>query len=295
MSTQQPHPTSLRHLSLIALFSATLSACGGGDDTPATSTPAPAPIAGAPAPAAAPAIASYAGTYTGTYSGVDSGTFSVVIDTSGRMTGQGTLPAQSETFTVVGQLQADGAVSMNTAGLAGSGEFSGSVSAAGVISGTWRYLAPNVGTGTFTGIRSSVANTPATSGCNVLAGDNRLVFQNAPTDFCGFVKSASFANNTATYYEFESTASTGPIPNLVKFYLVGDIVDSMLVEDLNKGYQWGCGNAVALGYNYGVCSGVSTSTVNNFRQFTLNNANLRPNPTSANGQILTVNGLLIQP
>jgi hypothetical protein len=73
------HPTnssSLRQLSLAALFSATLAACGGGDDTPAAAagtptpapaaaTPAPTPVAGTPAPAPAtvtPAPAPAAGT-----------------------------------------------------------------------------------------------------------------------------------------------------------------------------------------------------------------------------------------
>lgn len=183
---------------------------------------------------------------------------------------------------------------MNTTGLAGSGVFSGSVNAAGVISGTWSYLPPNVGTGTFTGQRGVTSATPNTGGCISLPGDDKLVFQNAPPDLCTFVKSASFVNPAATYYEFESTTTTGPIPNLVKFYLVGGIVDSVLVEDLNKGYGWGCGNSVFIGYNYGACAGISTTTQNNLRQFTFNNASMRPHPNSKNGQTLIVNGSLIK-
>jgi hypothetical protein len=67
MSSIRPSRLSLRRLSLMALFGATLAACGGGDDevanlTPPASTPAPtagpapAPTPGAtPAPAPAPA------------------------------------------------------------------------------------------------------------------------------------------------------------------------------------------------------------------------------------------------
>lgn len=68
----------------------------------------------------------------------------------------------------------------------------------------------------------------------------------------------------------------------------------MLIQDLNKGYTWGCGNAVSFGHNYGICSGISTTTPNNLRQFTFTNATLKPSPTFTNGQLLTVNGLLIK-
>jgi hypothetical protein len=69
------------------------------------------------------------------------------------LTGSGALADLSETFGIVGAIQANGALSMTSKGVAGSGTFSGSISASGALTGTWAYIAPGVGSGTFAGQR----------------------------------------------------------------------------------------------------------------------------------------------
>ncbi len=96
--------------------------------------------------------ASYAGTYKGTYGGVETGTFTVVVSAAGVVTGSNHSTTYNQNFTVNGQVGSNGSVALSAVGTAGSGQFSGSINAAGVITGTWNYLGSPLG-GTFTGNR----------------------------------------------------------------------------------------------------------------------------------------------
>ncbi|MBS7808500.1 astroprincin family protein [Variovorax sp. PCZ-1] len=103
--------------------------------------------------------ASFAGTYTGNYSGAEQGTFSVVISASGSVTGQAFSQTFQQTFPVTGSVGSNGQVLLTASGQAGSSNFSGSISANGVVSGNWNYVGTNTG-GTFSGQRQmSAGNT----------------------------------------------------------------------------------------------------------------------------------------
>jgi hypothetical protein len=99
--------------------------------------------------------ASFAGSYTGTYGGAETGTFNVTINSAGVVTGSNFSQTYNQTFSVSGQVAANGSVALTATGSAGSARFSGAINAAGVVSGTWTYAAPLIGTGTFTGRRAS--------------------------------------------------------------------------------------------------------------------------------------------
>ncbi len=93
-----------------------------------------------------------AGNYVGTYSGVDNGTFNVTVSAAGVVTGTVFSQTSNQTFPVRGQVGANGNVSITTTGTAGDAQFVGTITAAGVISGTWSLVAGGGG-GTFTGNR----------------------------------------------------------------------------------------------------------------------------------------------
>jgi Carboxypeptidase regulatory-like domain len=97
--------------------------------------------------------AAYAGNYSGTYSGVENGTFSVVVSAAGYVSGTNYSTTYKQTFLVSGQVSADGTLSLTAAaGTAGSGQFKGTISPTGAVSGDWNYEGSQLG-GTFTGQR----------------------------------------------------------------------------------------------------------------------------------------------
>jgi hypothetical protein len=101
-------------------------------------------------------VAVYAADYSGTYSGAESGTFSVRASTTGVITGTVFSQTFGQSFPVNGQVSNSGGVTLSTGGTAGSAQFSGSINAAGVISGKWNYVGATTG-GTFTGTKASSA------------------------------------------------------------------------------------------------------------------------------------------
>lgn len=115
------------------------------------------------------------------------------------------------------------------------------------------------------------------------SGDDKLVFTNGPADFCGFTRSAS-ANSIANYFQFTSAAGTNGV-TYVKFDMNSDdsAVEKVTIE--NDEYAFGCGDTLP------ACTGVTVSSVNNHKQFTLNGTEL--SVISGASQGITVNGLLI--
>jgi Carboxypeptidase regulatory-like domain len=100
--------------------------------------------------------ASFAGSYSGSYSGAEVGTFNVNISSAGVVRGE----ALSTTFpglvsNVTGQVSSNGGVTLNsTAGSAGAATFTGTINSTGAVSGTWVYVAPLTGGGSFSGRRN---------------------------------------------------------------------------------------------------------------------------------------------
>jgi hypothetical protein len=120
----------------------------------ATGVTTPAVVPATPTTPAA-GTASFAGNYSGTYIGAEVGTFSVNVSSAGVITGTAT----STTFPglvsgVSGQVSGNGGVTLNaTSGTAGSARFTGSITSAGILSGTWAYVGAT-GSGTFSGQRN---------------------------------------------------------------------------------------------------------------------------------------------
>jgi hypothetical protein len=76
----------------------------------------------------------------------------VVVNAAGLVTGTNHSITYNQDFTVGGQVGANGGVALSAIGTAGSGQFTGSINAAGVLTGTWNYIG-SAGGGTFTGNR----------------------------------------------------------------------------------------------------------------------------------------------
>lgn len=96
-------------------------------------------------------LEAFAGTYTGTFSGDDSGTFTCVVDSAGHITGSG-VSLQDGPFRGTGTVNSSGEVKFVAGSTTLGSTFSGTISAAGEISGTWenRFFGQ---TGTFSGRR----------------------------------------------------------------------------------------------------------------------------------------------
>ncbi len=129
-----------------------LFGCGGGSSKTAATPPA--------------SVASFAGVYSGSYSGADSGTVSVTLATNGSITGSG-ISVDSTTFNISGQVAADGKVSLQGSGTAGTATFTGTVTSQGVLAGTWS--SHGVSGGSFTTTRSTTT-TPVSSYAGVYSG-----------------------------------------------------------------------------------------------------------------------------
>jgi len=94
------------------------------------------------------APSSYAGIYRGTYTGNPGGTFTVTVDSTGKMTGS---TYNGITITTA-NVSSNGSVT-TTSGAASDGtQFSGTISTGGTFSGTWIYP-PTGESGTFTSSR----------------------------------------------------------------------------------------------------------------------------------------------
>lgn len=120
--------------------------------TPTTPTVTPTtPIV---TPTTPSTTASFAGSYSGTYTGTEVGTFNVVVSSAGIVTGNvSSQTLAGQVFPVSGQVGSNGQVVLTATGQAGSSNFVGSISAGGIVSGTWSYNAPFTGGGTFNGQR----------------------------------------------------------------------------------------------------------------------------------------------
>lgn len=118
--------------------------------------------------------------------------------------------------------------------------------------------------------------------CSSQAGDDKLVFTGAPSDFCGFSKEAS-ANTIADYYQFTSTAGNNGT-TYVKFNISGNNVQSLMIENNKYAFNCGAGSQIP-------CAGITVSAVNNYKQFYLKDVKLAAVTSASSG--ITVNGLLI--
>lgn len=100
----------------------------------------------------------------------------------------------------------------------------------------------------------------ATETCT--SGDDKLVFTNGPTDFCGFSKNAS-ANTIENYYQFTSTAGSNGV-TYVKFNMNedGTTIHDIVIE--NDNYAFGCGIGTQP-----ACLGATFSSGSNYKQFSL--------------------------
>ncbi len=129
------------------------------------------------------------------------------------------------------------------------------------------------------------ADEPETPVETCTSGDDKLVFTNAPADFCGFTRSAS-ANSIDHYFQFTSAAGTHGV-TYVKFNLNNDdsAVESMVIE--NDDYAFGCGGALP------ACNGVTITSGSTWKQFALANTTFTAISGATNP--MTVSGLLIHP
>jgi hypothetical protein len=117
--------------------------------------------------------ASFAGSYTGIYGGAETGTFNVTVNSAGVVSGSNFSQTYNQTFAVSGAIGANGSVALTASGSAGSARFTGSISAAGVVSGTWVYATGLTGGGTFVGTRV-VASPPTPTFTGVINPDNYI-------------------------------------------------------------------------------------------------------------------------
>ena len=83
-----------------------------------------------------PEVSAFAGTYEGTFTGDDSGTFTVVVDTTGNITGTG----ESITFGIFdisGTVDPSGNIELVAGNTSIGAIFSGTIAPDGTVSGTW--------------------------------------------------------------------------------------------------------------------------------------------------------------
>jgi hypothetical protein len=126
----------------------TLGAC----ITATAATPGPVTVI-APVAVFTTAPGSFEGSYTGTYGGAETGTFNVTVNSAGVVSGSNFSQTYNQTFAVSGVIGANGSVALTASGSAGSARFTGSINAAGVVSGTWVYATGLTGSGVFQGQR----------------------------------------------------------------------------------------------------------------------------------------------
>lgn len=188
-----------------------------------------------------PGTASFAGSYTGTYGGAETGTFNVSINTAGVVGGTNFSQTYNQTFAVSGQVGANGSLALAASGSAGSARFTGSISAAGVVSGTWVYVAPLVGGGTFTGTRA-VAPTPATTFTGVINPDKYVGTWSGC--YVPEVGISTFINGTVTTTFVNSTTTSSR--DIITFTKSG--TNSLAISSINTDF------------NGTTCSGVGTNT-----------------------------------
>lgn len=118
----------------------------------------------------------------------------------------------------------------------------------------------------YASLRGSIVAPPAVLPPPVVAsctsGNDKLVFTNGPTDFCGFSKNAS-ANTIQNYYQFTSTADSNGV-TYVKFNMNedGTTIHDIVIE--NDTYAFGCGIGTQP-----ACTGATFSSGSNYKQFSL--------------------------
>ena len=96
-------------------------------------------------------LEAFAGTYSGTFSGDDSGTWTVVVDSTGNLTGSGVSSA-SGNFLISGNVTRSGEVSFTAGTVTAGANFFGTISLSGEVSGNWAS-GPFGPSGTFSGRR----------------------------------------------------------------------------------------------------------------------------------------------
>lgn len=118
----------------------------------------------------------------------------------------------------------------------------------------------------YASLRGRIVAPPATLPTPVLvtctSGNDKLVFTNGPTDFCGFSKNAS-VNTIQNYYQFTSTADSNGV-TYVKFNMNedGTTIHDIVIE--NDTYSFGCGIGTQP-----ACTGATFSSGSNYKQFSL--------------------------
>ncbi len=133
---------------LVALISTLLAACGGGGG-------------GASDPAATASV--YAGSYTGTFSGADSGTWTITVDTSGKISGTA-ISSDNDNNTITGQVNCSGTFTASSSTASWGGSATGSVNReTGTLTGTWITSNPPGLSITLTGNRTSQPPVPSTA------------------------------------------------------------------------------------------------------------------------------------
>jgi hypothetical protein len=128
----------------------------------------------------------------------------------------------------------------------------------------------------------NLPDAPATGTGECTSGVNKLVFSNAPSDFCGFTRSASMAGE-AGYYQFTSADSETGGVTYVKFTLAAEEVVSATIE--NDLYSFVCGESPLP-----ACSGITANFITGGVEITFTNATLPA--LSDITEVLTVNGQL---
>ncbi|RZU45207.1 von Hippel-Lindau disease tumor suppressor protein [Fluviicoccus keumensis] len=114
--------------------------------------------------------------------------------------------------------------------------------------------------------------------CQTTGADNKLGFNNAPTDFCGFVRGSSSAITNPDIYTFSSGDAD---KRILKITVSAGAVQSVIVE--NSTYAFGCGAG-----SQTACSGINFVNGANQKEFVFSNTTL--DAITGSTQPLTVTG-----
>ena len=105
-------------------------------------------------------MSNLAGIYNGTFSGDGAGTWTVVVSSSGVVTGSGCDTTTQTNFSISGTVSSSGDSAL---GFASDGSFAGNINLTGGFSGTW-LANSDIDSGTFSGSKSNSASGGACSG-----------------------------------------------------------------------------------------------------------------------------------
>ena len=171
--------------------------------------------------------ANFAGTYSGTFSGEDAGTWSVTITQSGGVSGSGHSNGLGVSFSVTGQVTAQGALTMGS--VTAGANFYGTINPAnGATSGSW---SDGTSGGNFSGagvITPTPVSTPSTATSapivRTVDGPSILAWAEAqyPQYFHGTIEDGTY--DAYTYRHYRSTGNYIGIAN-GSVYLVGTLTN----------------------------------------------------------------------